>query len=196
MSGLAKRVAALFLAPWAAAAELLSPCARAWAHARTASKIAGRLDPSVVILGVPEVHGTRQIHLGRDLYVYREVYLETRERGSIQIGDCCVISRGVHIVSFARIEIGAGTLIGEYSSLRDANHRIGMPGPLRDSGHDAAPIVIGRDVWIGRGVTILPGVTIGDRAVVGANAVVTHDVAPATLVAGVPARVLRRVDAA
>jgi acetyltransferase-like isoleucine patch superfamily enzyme len=88
------------------------------------------------------------------------------------------------------LTIGAGSMIGEYASLRDANHRVGASGAIRESGHDAAPIVIGRNVWIGRGVTVLPGVSIGDGAVVGANAVVTHDVAPGTVVAGVPAKPL------
>ncbi|WP_312797993.1 DapH/DapD/GlmU-related protein [Tianweitania sp.] len=55
-----------------------------------------------------------------------------------------------------------------------------------------ARVVIGHDVWIGHGAVILPGVTIGNGAVIGANAVVSRDVAPFTIVAGVPAKVLRR----
>ncbi|MBN2232297.1 MAG: chloramphenicol acetyltransferase [Deltaproteobacteria bacterium] len=53
-------------------------------------------------------------------------------------------------------------------------------------------VTIGNDVWLGHGVTVLPGVTIGDGAAVGAGAVVTADVEPYTIVAGVPARLLRR----
>ena len=52
-------------------------------------------------------------------------------------------------------------------------------------------VTIGHDVWIGHGATVTPGVTIGNGAVIGAGAVVTHDVAPYTIVAGVPARVLK-----
>lgn len=51
---------------------------------------------------------------------------------------------------------------------------------------------IGHDTWIGHGVVIMPGVTVGDGAVVGSGAVVTKDVAPYTVVGGVPARVLKR----
>ncbi len=47
--------------------------------------------------------------------------------------------------------------------------------------------------WIGAGATILPGVTVGENAVVGAGSVVTHDVAPNTIVAGNPARLIREI---
>lgn len=56
----------------------------------------------------------------------------------------------------------------------------------------AKPVSIGHDVWVGHGAVIMPGVTIGNGAVIGANAVVTGDVAPYTIVAGVPAKPLRR----
>ena len=168
------------------------PIRRVWAYACLAHGVQGSLDPSVVVLGAPEVHGTSRIRLGRDLYLYPGLYLETRLGGEISIGDHAVISRGVHVVSYASVRIGAGAMIGEYTSIRDANHRIGEGKPLRDSGHDARPIVIGENVWLGARVTVTPGVTIGDNVVVGANSVVTRDVAPGELVVGAPARPLRK----
>ena len=54
--------------------------------------------------------------------------------------------------------------------------------------------IIGNDVWIGQNVTILPGVHIGDGAIIGLNSVVGSDVAPYTIVAGNPAKVIRRID--
>jgi len=136
----------------------------------------------------PEVHGTGRIRIGSEALIYPGLYLETEESGSIELGEKVVLSRGVHIVARAGITIGAGTMIGEYSSIRDANHAHVNGVALRESGHVARPIVIGNDVWIGRGVTVLGGVTIGDRATVGANAVVTRDVPPGGTVVGVPAR--------
>ena len=56
----------------------------------------------------------------------------------------------------------------------------------------ARPVTIGHDVWVGHGAVILPGVSIGNGAVIGANAVVSHDVPAYMIVAGVPARPLRR----
>ncbi len=53
-------------------------------------------------------------------------------------------------------------------------------------------MTIGHDVWIGHGAVVMPGVTVGTGAIIGAGAVVTKDVEPYTIVAGVPARVIRR----
>jgi phosphonate metabolism protein (transferase hexapeptide repeat family) len=56
----------------------------------------------------------------------------------------------------------------------------------------ARKVTVGHDTWLGHGSTVLPGVTVGDGAVVGAGAVVSRDVAPYTIVAGVPARPIRQ----
>jgi acetyltransferase-like isoleucine patch superfamily enzyme len=162
-----------------------------WSFARLSAQVP-QLDASVIVLGMPELHGTHRIEFGCDLYLYRDLHLETRENGVIRIADGVVLSRGVHLVAFDAIEIGAGSMIGEYASLRDANHRFGPGLAPRHSGHVVRPIRIGRNVWIGRGATILPGVTVGDGAVIGANAVVTRDVAAAHVVGGVPARQLHQ----
>lgn len=191
MSRLAKRAATLALTPAAIwARKVGQPLSRAWAFARLRDATGSALDPSVVVLGTPEVRGTGRIEFGRDLFLYADVVLETQANGSIAIGDGAVISRGAHIVAHARVVIGAGVMIGEYASIRDANHRFGPGVAPRHSGHDAEPVTIGARSWIGRGVIVLPGVTIGEHAVVGANAVVTRDVAPGAIVAGVPARPL------
>lgn len=189
----AKRVLTGLFGPFASfAAGPGEGLRRAWAHARLSASVGPKVPQSVVVLGPVEVHGTGKISLGEELFLYRGLYFETQGEGEIVLGNGIVLSRGVHVVAFAKIEVGEGSMIGEYSSLRDANHRL-VPGvPIRVSGHDARPIRIGRNVWLGRGVTVLGGVTIGDGAVVGANAVVTRDVLSGEVVAGVPAKPLVR----
>ena len=188
----AKFLLAHCLAPIAGSADAARRrLSRLWAFARLSATLLERPDASVVIEGAPEIHGTGRIALGKSLYLYRELYLETRGEGRISIGDRCVLSRGVHIVAYCEVSIGAGTMVGEYTSVRDANHVFGEGLALRDSGHVATPVEIGRNVWIGRGAAILPGVRIGDGAVIGANAVVTRSVPAGAVVGGVPARPLQ-----
>ena len=161
---------------------------RLFSFSRLRAELACPLPSTAVVLGRAHVFGTGRVRCGENLLLYPDLHLETQQEAEITLGDDVVISRGVHIVAFASIHIGRGVMIGEYSSIRDANHTRGDDAPIRDSGHIARPISIGDEVWIGRGVTILPGVTIGNHATVGANAVVIQDVPPGIVVAGVPAR--------
>ena len=64
---------------------------------------------------------------------------------------------------------------------------------MRRKATHPAPIVLGRGVWVGANATLLQGVTVGDHAIIAAGAVVTRDVPPRTIVAGVPARVIRHI---
>lgn len=188
MSRFIKQGLTILLFPLVWLLNRLSGAARLLSFARVRYAIGGKIDPSTVVLGCPEMHGTKNIEIGAEGYLYRELYLETRENGRIEIGNGVVISRGVHLVSFAEIILEEGVMIGEYSSVRDANHRRYPGESVRRTGHISAPIRVERNAWIGRGVTVLPGVTIGAGAVVGANAVVTKNVPPDSTVAGVPAR--------
>ena len=188
----AKTLLSSSYAAWLRATEPLRRNARRIsAHAHLSASLKRPVPSSVVILGRAQVYGTGEITLGENLLLYPLLYLETLDHGHIEIGDGAVISTGTHLVSMASISIGNGSMIGEYCSIRDGNHLRSLDKSLRDSGHEAAPIVIGKEVWIGRGVAILQGVTIGDGATVGANAVVTRDVAAGAVVAGVPAKPLR-----
>jgi acetyltransferase-like isoleucine patch superfamily enzyme len=98
------------------------------------------------------------------------------------------LNNGTSIVCFSSITIGHDAAIGPDVSIRDSDsHTIsGSPRPATQ------PIRIGDHVWIGSRAMILKGVTIGDGAIVAAGAIVTKDVEPGTLVAGAPAKFVRR----
>ena len=166
------------------------------AFAALQARLTVPLPPSAVVLGHADVYGTGRVRFGEGLLIYPNQFLETRGEAEIVLGDRVVLSSGVHLVAYAGIYIGRGTMIGEYTSIRDANHTREEGYTIRDSAHDAKPIVIGSEVWIGRGVTVLSGVTIGDGATIGANAVVTRDVPPGVTVAGVPAVPIRQTVSA
>ncbi|MBR1680530.1 sugar O-acetyltransferase, partial [bacterium] len=89
------------------------------------------------------------------------------------------------------ITIGNGVLIGHNVTLATLNHD---ERPEFRQNIYPKPIKIGNNVWIGSNATILQGITIGNGAIIGANAVVTHDVPENTVVAGVPAKIIRKVE--
>lgn len=111
---------------------------------------------------------------------------------NLDLGDDVDLATGVLITTSGGVRIGARTLIGYRAQIISANHIVpeGL-GRIFDSGHERKPVVIGADAWIGAAVIVLPGVTIGDGAVVAAGSVVTKDVEPFTIVAGVPAKLIR-----
>ena len=155
------------------------------------SRVRGDIPVTTQFDGPVSTAGSPQVRLGRHCRLGRGVFFETGGSGSITIGDHVRLNAGTTIVSHAQVRIGRECLIGEYVSIRDANHGTAVGSPMRSQPHEAAPITIGDDVWIGRGVCILRGVTVGAGAVIAANSVVTKDVAAKTIVGGVPARVLK-----
>ena len=109
---------------------------------------------------------------------------------NITLGKDVFINDGCHFQDHGGVTIGDGTLIGHNVVFATINHDL---CPERRNEMKASPIRLGKHVWVGSNVTLLPGVTVGDGAVVAAGAVVTHDVAPRTVVAGVPARKVKDI---
>jgi acetyltransferase-like isoleucine patch superfamily enzyme len=110
---------------------------------------------------------------------------------NITVGRAVFIGHDCAFTGGAAIDIADQVMIAHKVNLVTAGHPV-EPDKRRDY-ITAAPITIDRNVWIGAAATILPGVSIGADSVVAAGAVVTHDVPPATLVAGVPARVVKHL---
>lgn len=117
----------------------------------------------------------------------------------IQIGNDCKFGDNNHIAAYHKIIIGNGVLTGQYVLIEDHSHGT-TAGPHEDlipakrNLYSKGAIIIGDNVWIGDKVAICPGVSIGEGVIIGANSVVTHDLPPFTVVAGVPAKIIRRRD--
>jgi acetyltransferase-like isoleucine patch superfamily enzyme len=163
----------------------------------------------------------RNIKLSNGVYLDQGAYLHACPNG-IEIGENTIIMNGavLHVYNFrdipkSRIKIGMDSLIGEYTVIRGqggveigdrvytspftqilaVNHVFGNPKkPFVEQGITAEGIVIEDDVWLGAGAIITDGVRIGRGAVVGAGAVVMKNVQPHTVVAGVPAKIIRKID--
>ena len=110
---------------------------------------------------------------------------------NIKIGKRVFINAGCQFQDQGGIKIGDDVLIGPQTIIATLNHD---PNPEKRGGMIPKPVKIGDKMWLGARVTICPGVTIGEGAIVGAGAVVTKDVPPRTVVAGVPARIIKQID--
>ena len=127
--------------------------------------------------------------------------------GEIRIGDYTWMSLRGQIISASSVAIGSYCIIARDVYIGDTNEHpldaaerrkqtiayLERGVPPDRSYADAAPVVIGSDVWVGERAMILKGVTIGDGAIVAAGSVVTKPVPPNTIVAGNPARVVKEL---
>jgi acetyltransferase-like isoleucine patch superfamily enzyme len=164
---------------------------------------------------------TDHIKLGHSVYLDQGAYLHACP-GGIDIGAGTIVMHGaiLHVYNFRNlphsgIKIGRDSLIGEYSVIRGqggvqigdrvyispftqiiaVNHVFDDPNrPFVEQGITAEGIVIEDDVWLGAGAIVTDGVTVGKGAVIAAGSVVTKDVAPHTVVGGVPAKPIKVID--
>jgi acetyltransferase-like isoleucine patch superfamily enzyme len=164
---------------------------------------------------------TSNISLGNGCYLDEGVYIHATPDG-VEIGSNTLVMHGaiLHVYNFRNlphswIRIGHDSLIGEYCVIRGqggvtigdrvytspmvqiiaVNHVFEDPTrSFIDQGITAEGICIEDDVWIGSAAVVTDGVCIGKGSIVAAGAVVTHDVPPYTVVAGVPARVVKHLN--
>lgn len=140
---------------------------------------------------VVENNGT--IHIGERVKInagFLPIELGTFPGGQLIIGENTYINYATSICAQSSVRIGKNCGIGNYSLIMDTDfHTIGDFAKQPE----ASPVILEDDVWLGARVIVLKGVTIGQGAVIAAGAVVTRDVAPYTLVGGVPARFIRNI---
>ena len=107
---------------------------------------------------------------------------------NLQMGPRSALGDGVECYDVDRVSIGEDSIVSQYAFLCTASHDIGDPGRRLTT----APITLGPSSWVCAGAFVHPGVTVGEGAVVGARAVVTRNVSPWTVVAGNPARPIKK----
>ncbi len=167
--------------------HLIGPAMNARVRLRSAT-----LGRRVTLRGSAVVSNAGRMTIGdrvRLVSTVAKLELVTLAGGHLEIGDNVFINYGTSVVASAHVKIGDDCLIGTHVQVMDTDfHRV------EDKAWDPTgePIEIEDRVWLGNRSIILKGVRIGHDAVVAAGAVVTRDVAPRTLVAGVPARAVRR----
>lgn len=132
----------------------------------------------------------RRVRCGTNVHLSLGVHF--RNAHNVEIGDNTYVNSGMISAGHAsRIVIGRDCLVSYNVHLRTETHAFRDRSRLiREQGLEERDITIGNDVWIGYGAQVMAGVTVGDGAVIAAGAVVTKDVAPYTIVGGVPAVVI------
>ena len=122
----------------------------------------------------------------------KENVLINSNKGNIDIGNDCWVGPYSLIYGNGDVAIGNHVMIASHCAINTVSHHADrLDIPMNKQDIYTAPVTIEDDVWIGIGAVILQGVRIGTGSIVGAGAVVTRDVEAGTVVAGVPARVIR-----
>ncbi len=112
--------------------------------------------------------------------------------GDVVIGDHTRI--GLHNTIIGPVTIGNHVNLAQGITITALNHNFEAPERrIDEQGVSTQQVIIGDDIWIGAHAVILPGVTIGNHCVIAAGAVVTKDVPPHSLVAGVPAKIIKQI---
>ena len=153
-------------------------------------------------------------HRGRGSKIYHSVRMDTPPyrrfwlgRGSVVESFCCINNAvgditigdytriGIHNTIIGPVCIGSHVNLAQGIVVTALNHNYSDTSRrIDEQGITTQPVVIGDDVWIGANAVVLPGVTIGNHSVIAAGAVVTKDVPPGCIAAGVPAKVIKRIE--
>lgn len=113
----------------------------------------------------------------------------------VRIGDGVVLGRGSHVIASQPVVFGDDVYCGPYTYVTSDNHSYDDPTqPIGKQWPRSAPVEIGSGSWLGTGAVILPGARLGRNVVVAAGAVVRGDVPDHAVVAGAPARIVRKWD--
>lgn len=129
---------------------------------------------------------------GKNVYLGDFCVLDIPPKAKLSMGSNSYLSVGVFLAANESVILGDYALVAEYCSIRDHDHGIALGDYVFNQENVISPVRLGNDVWVGRGVAVLRGADIEDKAIVGANSVVKGKVPFGTIVAGVPAREIKK----
>ncbi len=152
-------------------------------------------------------------HRGRHSKIYHSARMDTPPYRKFSLGDYSVVESfscinnavgdvvigdhtriGLHNTVIGPVTIGSHVNLAQGITITALNHNFEDKSQrIDDQGVSTDPVIVGDDIWIGANAVILPGVNIGHHSVVAAGAVVTKDVPPHSLVAGVPAKIIKEI---
>ena len=152
-------------------------------------------------------------HRGTHAVIHRSVRMDTPPYRKFYLGDYSVVESfacinnavgdviignhtriGLHNTIIGPVTIGSHVNLAQGITITALNHNFSNPDKrIDEQGVSTTSVTIGDDIWIGANAVVLPGVSIGSHSVVAAGAVVTKDVPPHSLVAGVPAKVIKQI---
>lgn len=136
--------------------------------------------------------GGTKIEIGNNSQVRAFSILQTLGEGFIRIGDNTTVNPFCLLYGFGGLDIGNNVMVAAQVIIIAAEHIYDSTEvPMVNQGAEGKGVKIEDDVWVGAGAKVLDGVTIGKGAVIGAGAVVTRSIPPYSVVAGVPAKILR-----
>jgi acetyltransferase-like isoleucine patch superfamily enzyme len=142
-----------------------------------------------------EIGRNATVTLGRWCWIGHGTKIRAHE-GEVSIGAKSVLGQECTISAFQHVSIGRECIVADRVMLIDFDHGVvEVERPIRLQGIYKRDVSVGHNVWMGYGACILRGVKVGHNSIVGTSAVVTTDVPENSVVAGIPARVIRMRDA-
>jgi len=122
-------------------------------------------------------------------------HVEIFAKGNVEVGNNVFINAYSRIISHKKISIGDNVTIAKFVSILDHDHKYQfVNSQLTLDGYECDEIIIGNNVWISDKVTILKGVTIGDNVIIGCNSVVNKPIPSNSIVAGIPAKIIKKLS--
>ncbi|WP_237320865.1 DapH/DapD/GlmU-related protein [Streptomyces sp. JJ36] len=153
--------------------------------------------PQGTLFGTPWIELGDHCVIGRDVTLTAGMMpdLDLGAETVLRLGSGVVLGRGSHVIADTAITVGDDVFCGPYVYITSTNHSYDDPHtPVGRQWPRTAPVEIGPGSWLGAGAVILPGARLGRNVVVAAGSVVRGEVPDHAVVAGAPARVVRRWD--